>query len=384
MVRFCGTRPLACGGSEAWIDDGPAGDDPGEARDVGLGVAAVDAERVQFEDLAREVLVEAASAIAAGLAVGADRLRVVEIDQHRGVLLDGLQHVAEAAEHVRADRLALEAAGHDPHGGALAGRDAEMVGPELHQPLDERCVGRCRMADARCGLLPEDLARTRAGLRTGGGGAAAGAGGRRRGRRPSCAGCCAVAGPALRPWHRAAGFFSSRASCSAMRASWKLANADLARLQSGRREHRCAGISQRGQHIAARVGWRCASGRPASARDRTGAWRWRLREGTCRELASIVARVWTRKRGAPRISVARRTTCLVLVGGCGNSAVAAGARRMPWPQNGRRNGLAQKVWAANRPAAGCRLPPRVRHQSPGGRRRRGRDCGDNDLKVLPF
>ena len=51
---------------------------------------------------------------------------------------DGDQHVGEAAEHVRADRLALVGA---DHGDILVGRDAEMVGPEPHQALDETNVG---------------------------------------------------------------------------------------------------------------------------------------------------------------------------------------------------------------------------------------------------
>ena len=43
-------------------NDGPAGDDLGEARDVVLGIDAAHAERMQLEDLARKVLVEAACA----------------------------------------------------------------------------------------------------------------------------------------------------------------------------------------------------------------------------------------------------------------------------------------------------------------------------------
>ncbi len=37
--------------------EGPAGDDPRERRHVALGVAAVDAQRMQLHDLAGEVLV---------------------------------------------------------------------------------------------------------------------------------------------------------------------------------------------------------------------------------------------------------------------------------------------------------------------------------------
>src|SRR6202030_4879574 len=85
------------------------------------------------QDLAREVLVKAAVAINARNGVRADRLRVVEIEQHGRVAFDGLQHVDKAPEDVRADRLALVAAGFHRR----IGIDAEMVGPEPYQPLDE-------------------------------------------------------------------------------------------------------------------------------------------------------------------------------------------------------------------------------------------------------
>ncbi len=45
--------------------DRPAGNGLGEGGDVGLGVAAVDAERVQFEDFARQVFVDVELAAAA-------------------------------------------------------------------------------------------------------------------------------------------------------------------------------------------------------------------------------------------------------------------------------------------------------------------------------
>ena len=53
------------------------------------------------------------------------------------MLLDREQHVLEAAEHVRADRFEFEQAGKADHR-QLVDRDREMVGPEMHQPLDER------------------------------------------------------------------------------------------------------------------------------------------------------------------------------------------------------------------------------------------------------
>ena len=55
-------------------DDRPAGQDVRELRDVGLAIAGADAHRVQFEDFARQILVEAALAIVPRLGIGADRV----------------------------------------------------------------------------------------------------------------------------------------------------------------------------------------------------------------------------------------------------------------------------------------------------------------------
>ena len=71
---------------------GPAGDDARQRGHVGLRVAAVHAQRMQLEDLARQVLVEAAIAVSPGRRVRAERQRVVEIGQHGGMALDGPQH----------------------------------------------------------------------------------------------------------------------------------------------------------------------------------------------------------------------------------------------------------------------------------------------------
>ena len=98
----------------------PTGEDAREIGDIGLRVTGADAERVQLHDLSAEIFVEAALAVLAGLGVGSDRLRVVEVMQHRRVTLDRDKHVGELAEDVRADRLALEAAGGYPGDAALA------------------------------------------------------------------------------------------------------------------------------------------------------------------------------------------------------------------------------------------------------------------------
>ena len=114
-MRGLNTNSLPRSGLPAGGMIGPAGEHLGEAGDVVLGVDAAHAERMQLEDLAREVLVEAGVADEAGHGVGADRARVVEIDQHRRVAFRRQQHVGEAAEHMRPDRLALVGAGHARH-----------------------------------------------------------------------------------------------------------------------------------------------------------------------------------------------------------------------------------------------------------------------------
>jgi len=122
--------------------DGPAGEHPREFGDVGLAVAAVHAERVQLQYLPGEILVQAAPLAAesggalADARIGADRLGLVEIEQHGRMPLDGDQHVAELAEHVRPDRLELEQAGHADHR-QFVGGNREMVRPEMDHALDE-------------------------------------------------------------------------------------------------------------------------------------------------------------------------------------------------------------------------------------------------------
>jgi hypothetical protein len=76
-----------------------------------------------------------------GAGVRTERLLIVEKEQHRRMLLDRLQHVGKAPKHVRPDRLALERAGPHPRQPALVGGDAEMIGPEHHQPFGETAIG---------------------------------------------------------------------------------------------------------------------------------------------------------------------------------------------------------------------------------------------------
>jgi hypothetical protein len=68
------------------------------------------------------------------------------------------QHVAETAEHMGADRLALIGAADRPHT-ALVSRHAEMVRPEPDQPLDKADLGTDRGVKASFGLVEIKLLR---------------------------------------------------------------------------------------------------------------------------------------------------------------------------------------------------------------------------------
>ena len=138
-ARLVGERAEAEAGRFGAQVDRPAGQDLGEIRHVGLGVAGGGADGVQLHALAGEVLVQAAMAALAGRAVRADRAGVVQVDQHGRVAHHRQQHVLEPAGDMRADGLLDEGAAQ--RGGAAADRDGEMVGPEPDQPFAERRRG---------------------------------------------------------------------------------------------------------------------------------------------------------------------------------------------------------------------------------------------------
>ena len=123
----------------ARIADRPAGE---RARDLGhvlLRVAAVDAQRVQLHQLAAVVLVQpsflpvarpssGSRARTSGVRIGAHP--VVEIEQHRRTLRRRFEQIAELAEDVRPDRVAL--VGREQESIAPLPRvDVEMVEPEI-------------------------------------------------------------------------------------------------------------------------------------------------------------------------------------------------------------------------------------------------------------
>ena len=109
---------------------------------------------MQLHDFAREILVEAALLAAAHrreharLGIRSDRLRLIEIDEHCRVLFDGKQHVRKAPKHVRTDGFELEQPGKSDHWQLVDG-DGKVVGPEMHEPLDEWALGGQRRVEPR-------------------------------------------------------------------------------------------------------------------------------------------------------------------------------------------------------------------------------------------
>ncbi len=114
------------------LRDGPAGEAARDFGDVLLGVAAIDAEGVEFHEFAAVVFVETLLLFLAGaeVRVGADRLPVVEIEEHGGALRGGEQKVFEFAEDAGADDVALVGSDHVsilP----FVDIDVEVVEPEI-------------------------------------------------------------------------------------------------------------------------------------------------------------------------------------------------------------------------------------------------------------
>src|ERR1700730_6704929 len=135
--------------------DAPTGQDAGQGDHVLLRVHAIGAERVQFDDLAREILVEAGPIAAGAGAAWGSAERVVEVDQHRRVLRCGEQQVTETAERKGTDRLLLIVA--DPHIiQPLAGEHIEMVEPEIDHDLLQLASAQYRSENSCFGSIPEN------------------------------------------------------------------------------------------------------------------------------------------------------------------------------------------------------------------------------------
>ena len=108
-----------------------------------VGVPGTDADRVQLEDLPAVVLVDAVDAA----------LGIVEVLQHGGALGAGQQHVAEIAERVLTDHLAVIHRLQVPHV-AAGSSDVEVVGPEFDHDLKELTLAEQSPRDSR----PAELA----------------------------------------------------------------------------------------------------------------------------------------------------------------------------------------------------------------------------------
>ena len=117
--------------------DRPAGQDLGEAGDVGLGVAGGRADGVQFQAFARQVLVQPAMAALSGRGCPARRTRRCR----DSISIAGWRMTASSMSSKRpvtCGRIASSTKAQATAGDAAADRDGEMVGPEPDQPLAER------------------------------------------------------------------------------------------------------------------------------------------------------------------------------------------------------------------------------------------------------
>jgi hypothetical protein len=140
------------------LQPSPPGEDLGEIGHIGLAIAASHAERVQFERLARQILVKALVLVDAGDRVRAHRLHIVEVEQHRRMAFHRQQKIGKAAEHVRPDGFAFVSSN---HGGVFIGGNAEVVGPEPDQTFDQADLSTDGSVKARFGFAQNDLLRQR-------------------------------------------------------------------------------------------------------------------------------------------------------------------------------------------------------------------------------
>ena len=113
---------------------------------VVLGVAGVHAQGVQFHQLTRVVLVDAAHVA----------LRLVQKIQHCGMARAGQQQVFESAQCIGAYRVDGVMANKRPYR-ALAGENIQVVKPELCHLGEQRVfnagIAACQQAPGRCALL---------------------------------------------------------------------------------------------------------------------------------------------------------------------------------------------------------------------------------------
>ena len=129
----------------------PTRDHLGKVGHVGLGIAAVDPQRVQLENFPRQIFVQPQLAplrIGGQALLGQLRRRRIRSDgqlivqklEHRRVFFDRQKHIGEITQYMWPDRLTFETPG-QPENRHLVDGNGEMVAPEVHQPLHERPIG---------------------------------------------------------------------------------------------------------------------------------------------------------------------------------------------------------------------------------------------------
>lgn len=115
----------------------PAGQTPRHLHHVLLRVAAVDAERVQLQQLARVILVRLLGHVRPSVHPA------VEIPEHRRTQRRRAQHLGEAAQRVLANHLAI-VRHREPFAIALRGINVEVVRPKLNHHLIQLPFGEHR------------------------------------------------------------------------------------------------------------------------------------------------------------------------------------------------------------------------------------------------
>src|SRR5438105_6022729 len=128
--------------------DAPSSENLCECDDIVLGIAALDAQRVKFENLTAQIFVEAAAGALAGQRIRTDRLRVVEIELHRRMAFDRQHHVGEVTRNMRPNGVPFEGAGEQRTLRLLNG-NREVVAPEAHQAFAERFLRLETMRESR-------------------------------------------------------------------------------------------------------------------------------------------------------------------------------------------------------------------------------------------
>ena len=114
---------------------GQSGQQFGQLRHVLLGVIGPHAKAVQFDHLARQVLVQTQRLVgipARAGRIGADRPVLIQIAHHRRMGFGRQHHVGEPTGQMRTDRILDKGVGHQVPIDRATG-DGEMIGPEPDQ-----------------------------------------------------------------------------------------------------------------------------------------------------------------------------------------------------------------------------------------------------------